>query len=116
MEKLSDRQQAIFMLLTFILPVLITWTANGAPTDKTSLTLVASGILSGILAFIKEILGSAPSKANPAPSKVDTSTPPKVNPADAAEKWATSWKAKMFNKKGQPTQPTQPTENHIQPT
>jgi len=48
------------MLLVFILPVLITWTANGAPTDRASVTLVASGILSGILAYIKEILGGKP--------------------------------------------------------
>lgn len=62
MGKLTDSQQAVLMLLVFILPVLITWTANGAPTDKASLALVVSGILSGILAFIKEILGGAPPK------------------------------------------------------
>jgi len=60
MGKLSDNQQAWLMLLVFILPVLITWTASGTPTDRTSISLLASGILSGILAFIKEILGGKP--------------------------------------------------------
>lgn len=58
--KLSDYQQAWLMLVVFILPVLITWLANGAPTDRASITLLASGILSGILAYVKEILGGKP--------------------------------------------------------
>jgi hypothetical protein len=62
MGRLSDRQQAWLMLLVFILPVLITWSANGMPTDKASVSLVVSGILSGILAYIKEILGGVPPK------------------------------------------------------
>jgi len=57
---LSDKEQAALMLLVFILPVLITWTANGMPMDKASISLVISGMLSGILVFIKEILGGKP--------------------------------------------------------
>lgn len=54
---LSNKQQALLMLSAFLIPVLITWTANGTPTDKTSVSLVISGLLGGFLAFIKELLG-----------------------------------------------------------
>ena len=54
---LSNKQQALLMLSAFLIPVLITWTANGAPTDKVSVSLVVSGLLGGFLAFIKELLG-----------------------------------------------------------
>jgi len=60
MGKLSDTQQALLMLLVFILPALITWTANGMPTDRASIALVLSNVLSGILAFVKEMLGGKP--------------------------------------------------------
>jgi hypothetical protein len=48
------------MLFVFILPPFITWTALGFPTDRTSLGILASAFLSGILAYIKEMLGWAP--------------------------------------------------------
>jgi hypothetical protein len=54
---LSNTQQALLMLAAFLIPVLITWTANGTPTDRTSVSLVISGLLGGFLAFIKELLG-----------------------------------------------------------
>jgi len=54
---LSNKQQALLMLSAFLIPVLITWTANGTPTDKVSVSLVISGLLGGFLAFIKELLG-----------------------------------------------------------
>jgi hypothetical protein len=54
---LSNTQQALLMLAAFFLPILITWTANGTPTDRTSVSLVISGLLGGFLAFIKEMLG-----------------------------------------------------------
>lgn len=54
---LNDREQAILMLVAFFIPVLVTWTANGSPMDRTSISLVVSGLLGGFLAFIKEMLG-----------------------------------------------------------
>jgi hypothetical protein len=57
MSGLSNGVQAVLMLLAFILPVWIAWTANGSLMDRNSLSLVFSGSLGGILAFIKEILG-----------------------------------------------------------
>lgn len=62
MGKLTDFQQAFLMLLVFVLPVLIVWTSSGMPIDRTSLGLLFSGILSGILVFIKEMLGGTPPK------------------------------------------------------
>jgi len=60
LQKLTDVQQGILMFLVFILPPLITWAALGYPTDRTSLGILGSAILSGILALIKEILGYKP--------------------------------------------------------
>jgi len=57
---LSNNAQAALMLAAFFIPVLITWTANGTPMDRTSLSLVISGLLGGFLAFIKEMLGGKP--------------------------------------------------------
>ena len=57
MKLLSDSQQAIMMFVVFVLPPLITWSALAYPTDRASLGILGSAILSGILAFIKEILG-----------------------------------------------------------
>jgi len=62
MHKLSDREQAYLMLLVFILPPLITWAGLGMPTDRQSLGILLSAMLSGILAFIKELLGGKPPK------------------------------------------------------
>lgn len=62
MGKLSDGQQAFLMLLVFILPPLATWMALGFPTDRISLGILGSAIVSGILAFVKELLGGAPPK------------------------------------------------------
>jgi len=60
MGRLTDIQQAIVMLLVFLLPPLITWTALGYPTDRVSLGILGSALLSGILAFLKEVLGGKP--------------------------------------------------------
>ena len=57
MGELTDIQQAVLMLLVFVLPSLIAWTALGYPSDRASLGILGSSILSGILAFIKELLG-----------------------------------------------------------
>ena len=57
MKTLSDSEQAILMFFVFVLPPVITWTALGYPTDRASLGILGSAILSGILAFIKELLG-----------------------------------------------------------
>ena len=65
MHRLSDREQAILMLLVFILPPIITWAALGMPTDRASLGILVSAVLSGILVFVKELLGGTPPKENP---------------------------------------------------
>ena len=57
MKGLNDIQQALLMLLVFVLPPVITWTALGFPTGRAELGILASAVLSGILVFIKEILG-----------------------------------------------------------
>lgn len=48
------------MLLVFILPSLITWSALGFPTGRAELGILASAMLSGVLVFIKELLGGRP--------------------------------------------------------
>lgn len=60
--KLTDTQQAFFMLLVFVLPSMTVWFGLGMPTDRTALGLLGAGIVSGILAFIKELLGWKPSE------------------------------------------------------
>lgn len=50
------------MLLVFVFPPLITWSALGFPTGRAELGILASSMLSGILVFIKEILGGTPPK------------------------------------------------------
>ncbi len=57
---LSDKEQAALMMLVFVLPPIITWCGLGMPTDRGSLGLLLSSILSGILVFVKEILGGLP--------------------------------------------------------
>lgn len=47
-------------MLVFVLPPIITWAGLGMPTDRISLGLLLSSILSGVLVFIKEILGGLP--------------------------------------------------------
>ena len=56
-EGLSNRQQALLMLFVFLLPPVITWLAMGFPTDRVTLGILGAAVLSGILAFIKELLG-----------------------------------------------------------
>lgn len=57
MEGLTNWQQALLMLAVFILPALITWTALGFPVGRAELGILASALLSGVLVFIKELLG-----------------------------------------------------------
>lgn len=57
MAGLTDKQQGLMMLLIFILPPFITWTALGFPTGRAELGILASAFISGILAFTKEVLG-----------------------------------------------------------
>ena len=61
MVKLTDKQQAYFMLLIFILPPFIVWLAEGFPVERATIGILLAGILSGIIAFIKELLGWKPS-------------------------------------------------------
>ena len=59
--KLTDKQQAYLMLLAFVLPAFIVWLTNGKPiSDETSLRFLAAAVLSGILAFIKELADYQP--------------------------------------------------------
>ena len=60
MRGLSNREQAIIMCMVFVLPSVITWAGLGMPTDRASLGLLLSSILSGVLVFLKEILGGQP--------------------------------------------------------
>jgi len=57
---LSNREQALLMLLVFIIPPIITWAALGMPTDRLAIGILVSAILSGVLVFLKEILGGQP--------------------------------------------------------
>ena len=45
------------MLLVFILPPISIWAGLGMPTDKAAIGILLSAMISGIIAFIKEILG-----------------------------------------------------------
>jgi len=65
MIKLTDTQQATLMLLVFVFPAFIVWTALGMPTDKAALGLLLSSVLSGALVFIKELLGWKPKEQKP---------------------------------------------------
>ena len=60
MKGLSDRGQALLMLLVFVLPPVIAWAALGMPTDRASLGILLSAVLSGVLALVKELLGGKP--------------------------------------------------------
>jgi hypothetical protein len=61
--KLTDRMQALLMLLVFVLPAFITWAAMGMLTAKVSVGLLVSAVLSGVLAFVKELLGWKPTRS-----------------------------------------------------
>jgi hypothetical protein len=69
---LTDQQQALFMLLVFVLPAFLSWLGLGAPLDRVGLALLGSGIVSGILAYVKEALGTV---STPAPVQTPASAP-----------------------------------------
>ena len=54
---LTNTEQAYLMTSAFVIPPVATWLSLGAPIDNASLALLAAGIVSGAIAFIKEILG-----------------------------------------------------------
>jgi len=56
---LTNIQQSLLVGLAFILAPLGVWLAAGAPMDHTSLALLGSNILSGVIMVIKEALGSS---------------------------------------------------------
>jgi hypothetical protein len=69
MSGLSNGQQALLMFFAFLIPVLTsvsTWAALGMPTDRSALGILVSsilgGIVAGIIAFSKEILGGKPAE------------------------------------------------------
>lgn len=57
MDGLTDKQQAMLMLLVFILVPFGTWTGLGFPTDKAALGLLASNLIAGLVLAVKEMLG-----------------------------------------------------------
>jgi len=91
MGKLSDRDQAILMLLVFVLPPIITWASLGMPTDRVALGILISAILSGVLAFIKEILGGKPPQEEDPPEEDERSSsfklPERVAILETDVKW-----------------------------
>ena len=54
---LTDEQQATLMFLVFVLPAIGVWAGLGFPTSREALGILGSAIISGILVFIKELLG-----------------------------------------------------------
>lgn len=47
------------MFAVFVLPALVAWLTNGAPVDRVSLSLLGAALISGVLAYIKEALGTS---------------------------------------------------------
>lgn len=76
---LTNQQQAWIMLAAFLLPPLITWTALGFPTGRSELGILIAAMLSGILAFIKEISGGATSTTSSTASTPAATTVKPVN-------------------------------------
>lgn len=56
---LTNNQQAIMMAIAFLIPV-GTWAALGFPIDRISLGILASALISSVVATLKEYLGSNP--------------------------------------------------------
>lgn len=56
--KLTDFQQAALMFAAFALTPIGAWFGLGAQFDHASMALLGTGVIGGILAFIKEISGS----------------------------------------------------------
>jgi hypothetical protein len=56
---LTSQQQGILLFLAFFLVPLIAWLSLGAPTDRTALSMLGAGLVSGVLAYIKEALGTS---------------------------------------------------------
>ena len=63
--KLTDFQQAALMFLAFALVPVGAWFGLGAQFDHASIALLGSGVIGGILAFIKEISGGVASSPTP---------------------------------------------------
>jgi len=57
---LNDQQQALLMLLVFVLPPLMVWAALGFPSSRTEVGILVSALISGVIAFVKELLGWKP--------------------------------------------------------
>ena len=58
MNGLSDTNQALLMLVAFVLVPVGTWAGLGFPTDKMALGTLTSSIIAGIILFIKEYAGT----------------------------------------------------------
>ena len=57
MIQLTDKQQALVMFLVFVLPAVLIWLGADMPLDRSGISLLAYGIVAGILAFLKELAG-----------------------------------------------------------
>lgn len=70
---LTDRQQAVVMLVAFVLPAFSVWSALGFPTDRMALGLLTSNVITGIIAALKEVWGvSTPAAAPKTPPATAT--------------------------------------------
>lgn len=73
---LTDTQQAILMLVAFVLVPIIAWLSIGAPTTHIALAALCASILAGFVLFIKEYYGISVPTATP--STPTASTPQKA--------------------------------------
>jgi len=55
--KLTDRQQALIMFAVLMFPALLLWINAEMPTDRAGISLLLYGLMSGLLAGLKELAG-----------------------------------------------------------
>jgi len=53
---LSNQTKAILMLITVLLPPLISWFASAMPTDRAAIGSLCAALLSAILIYIEKLL------------------------------------------------------------
>ncbi len=65
MSGLTDKQQALLVVVAFILAPIGIWMGLGFPTDRAAIGLLSSNIISGIILAIKEVFGTAVPQTQP---------------------------------------------------